>query len=50
MWRWSGWIGCTATPVEDVVSALVYSAQPDDVDTVIIDGELVMQGSEAVDD
>ena len=32
-----------ATPVTDVVSALVYSAQPDDVDTVIIDGELVMR-------
>src|SRR6185295_9564080 len=32
-----------ATPVSDVVSALVYSAQPDDVDTVIIDGELVMR-------
>lgn len=32
-----------ATPVSDVVSALVYSAGPDDVDTVIIDGELVMR-------
>src|SRR6185295_9623891 len=29
-----------STPVEDVVSAVVYSAQPDDVDTVVIDGEL----------
>ena len=32
-----------ATPVTDVVSALVYSAEPDDVDTVVIDGELVMR-------
>ena len=32
-----------ATPVTDVISALVYSAEPDDVDTVIIDGELVMR-------
>jgi cytosine/adenosine deaminase-related metal-dependent hydrolase len=32
-----------ATPVTDVVSALVYSAEPDDVDTVVIDGELVMK-------
>ena len=32
-----------ATPVKDVVSALVYSAQTEDVDTVLIDGELVMQ-------
>lgn len=31
-----------ATPGSEVVSALVYSAQPDDVDTVIIDGEVVM--------
>jgi 5-methylthioadenosine/S-adenosylhomocysteine deaminase len=30
------------TPVKDVVSALVYSADADDVDTVIIDGEIVM--------
>jgi 5-methylthioadenosine/S-adenosylhomocysteine deaminase len=30
-------------PVTDVISALVYSAGPDDVDTVIIDGELVMR-------
>ncbi|MCU1267991.1 MAG: Cytosine deaminase-like metal-dependent hydrolase [Acidobacteria bacterium] len=28
----------------DIVSALVYSAQPSDVQTVIIDGSLVMQG------
>src|SRR5215207_7164474 len=32
-----------ATPVTDVFSALVYSAQPDDIETVIIDGELVMR-------
>jgi len=32
-----------ATPVTDVVSALVYSAEQDDVDTVIIDGRLVMR-------
>jgi cytosine/adenosine deaminase-related metal-dependent hydrolase len=32
-----------ATPVTDVISALVYSAEPDDVDTVIIDGEVVMR-------
>jgi 5-methylthioadenosine/S-adenosylhomocysteine deaminase len=31
-----------ATPVTDVVSALVYSAEQDDVDTVIIDGDLLM--------
>jgi 5-methylthioadenosine/S-adenosylhomocysteine deaminase len=31
------------TPVTDVVSALVYSAEADDVDTVIIDGDLVMR-------
>src|SRR6185295_4129699 len=30
-------------PVEDVVSAVVYSAQPDDVDTVLIDGEFVLR-------
>ena len=32
-----------ATPVTDVVSALVYSSEADDVDAVIIDGEMVMQ-------
>ena len=32
-----------ATPVTDLVSALVYSATSDDVDTVIIDGRLVMR-------
>jgi 5-methylthioadenosine/S-adenosylhomocysteine deaminase len=31
------------TPVTDVVSGLVYSAGPDDVDTVIIDGQSVMR-------
>jgi 5-methylthioadenosine/S-adenosylhomocysteine deaminase len=31
------------TPARDVVSALVYSAEADDVDTVIIDGQLVMR-------
>jgi 5-methylthioadenosine/S-adenosylhomocysteine deaminase len=31
-----------ATPVKDVVSALVYSAEVDDVEAVIIDGRLVM--------
>jgi 5-methylthioadenosine/S-adenosylhomocysteine deaminase len=32
-----------ATPLTDVVSALVYSAEQGDVDTVLIDGELVMR-------
>jgi 5-methylthioadenosine/S-adenosylhomocysteine deaminase len=32
-----------ATPVSDIISALVYSAEVDDVDTVIIDGEIVMR-------
>ena len=31
------------TPVKDVVSALVYSTEVNDVDTVIIDGRLVMR-------
>src|SRR5678815_5704613 len=31
------------TPVKDVVSALVYSSEQDDVDTVIIDGDLLMR-------
>lgn len=35
--------GLHATPGADVVSALVYSSQPSDVDTVIIDGQLVMR-------
>ncbi|HEU4931688.1 MAG TPA: 5'-deoxyadenosine deaminase [Pyrinomonadaceae bacterium] len=35
--------GLHSTPVEDVVSAIVYSAQPDDVDTVLIDGEFVLR-------
>jgi 5-methylthioadenosine/S-adenosylhomocysteine deaminase len=32
-----------ATPVKDVVSAIVYSTEVDDVDTVIIDGRVVMR-------
>src|SRR5215207_8076382 len=32
-----------ATPVSDVVSALVYSAEAHDVDTVIVDGRLLMR-------
>ncbi len=32
-----------STPSSDIVSALVYSAEVDDVDTVIIDGEVVMR-------
>ena len=32
-----------STPASDVVSALLYSAEADDVDAVIIDGELVMR-------
>ena len=32
-----------ATPYSDAISALVYSSQPADVRTVIIDGELVMK-------
>ena len=35
--------GLHATPAADVVSALVYSSQPSDVDTVLIDGQLVMR-------
>jgi 5-methylthioadenosine/S-adenosylhomocysteine deaminase len=31
-----------STPSSNIVSSLVYSAEADDVDTVIIDGELVM--------
>jgi 5-methylthioadenosine/S-adenosylhomocysteine deaminase len=34
------------TPVKEVVSALVYSTEADDVDTVIIDGHVVMRGRE----
>ena len=30
-------------PVEDVISAVVYSAQPDDVDSVLIDGKFVLR-------
>lgn len=35
--------GLHATPAAEVVSSLVYSTQPSDVDTVIIDGRLVMR-------
>ena len=35
--------GLHATPAGEIVSALVYSAQPSDVDTVIINGRLVMR-------
>ena len=35
--------GLHSTPVEDVISALVYSAQPDDVEAVVIDGECVLR-------
>ena len=35
--------GLHGTPVNDVVSALVYSAEVSDVDTTIIDGRLVMR-------
>jgi 5-methylthioadenosine/S-adenosylhomocysteine deaminase len=30
-------------PVSDVISALVYSTQPDDVQTVIVDGQILMR-------
>jgi len=32
-----------ATPVSEVVSALVYSAEANDVDTVIVDGEVLLR-------
>jgi 5-methylthioadenosine/S-adenosylhomocysteine deaminase len=32
-----------ATPVNDVVSALVYSSEADDVETVVINGQVVMR-------
>ena len=35
--------GLHSTPVAEVVSSLVYSAQASDVETVIIDGQLVMR-------
>ena len=35
--------GLHATPAAEVISGLVYSAQASDVDTVIIDGQLVMR-------
>jgi 5-methylthioadenosine/S-adenosylhomocysteine deaminase len=38
--------GLHTTPVKDVVSALVYSTEVDDVDTVVIDGRIVMRGCE----
>jgi 5-methylthioadenosine/S-adenosylhomocysteine deaminase len=40
--------GLHATPVAELISALVYSAQPSDVDTVIIDGELVLRDGKLV--
>ena len=35
--------GLHATPAAEVISTLVYSAQASDVDTVLIDGELVLR-------
>jgi 5-methylthioadenosine/S-adenosylhomocysteine deaminase len=35
-----------STPAPDVISALVYSAQPDDVRTTVIDGQVVMRDGE----
>ncbi len=35
--------GLHATPAADIVSAVVYSAEASDVDSVIIDGQLVMR-------
>jgi 5-methylthioadenosine/S-adenosylhomocysteine deaminase len=35
-----------STPTPDVISALVYSAQPDDVRTTIIDGRVLMRDSQ----
>jgi 5-methylthioadenosine/S-adenosylhomocysteine deaminase len=35
--------GLHSTPVSDVISALVYSAEAEDVHTVIIDGQVMMQ-------
>ncbi|MEM3402478.1 MAG: amidohydrolase family protein, partial [Candidatus Hadarchaeales archaeon] len=32
------------TPLHNVISSLVYSAHGDDVDTVIVDGKILMQG------
>jgi cytosine/adenosine deaminase-related metal-dependent hydrolase len=40
--------GLHATPAAEVVSGLVYSAQPGDVDSVIIDGELVLRDGNLV--
>jgi len=33
------------TPAWDPVSTIVYAATGDDVDTVVIDGRIVMQGA-----
>ena len=38
-----------ATPVREVVSTLVYSAEADDVETVVIDGEVGDERAESVD-
>jgi cytosine/adenosine deaminase-related metal-dependent hydrolase len=35
-----------STPAPDIISALVYSAQPDDVRTTIIDGRVLMRDRE----
>ena len=35
-----------STPAPDIISALVYSAQPDDVRTTIIDGQVLMRDRE----
>jgi len=34
------------TPARDIVAALVYSAEADDVETVVIDGRVVMRDRE----
>jgi len=38
--------GLQTTPTPDIVSALVYSAQPADVRTTIIDGQVLMRDRE----
>jgi 5-methylthioadenosine/S-adenosylhomocysteine deaminase len=35
-----------STPAPDIISALVYSAQPDDVRTTIVDGRVLMRDRE----